>query len=99
MNIGGTLASVLPRAYAWQPLEFNQIVIGQNGEPTGSVSVAPPDVAPLVQDLRATMRPIPPSSDPWTDDRAPVEWITDRMIVEFAAQGGRFEEEPLPTAP
>jgi hypothetical protein len=37
--------------------------------------------------------------DPWTDDRAPVEWITDRMIVEFAAKGGRFEEYPLPTAP
>ena len=39
---GGMLASVLPRAYAWQPLKFNQIVIGQNGEPTGSVRVAPP---------------------------------------------------------
>ena len=39
------------------------------------------------------------SADPWTDDRAPVEWITDRMILEFAARGGRFEEYPLPTAP
>ena len=54
---------------------------------------------PLVADLRAKLRPIQPSGDPWTDDRAPVEWITDRMIVEFAAGGGRFEEEPLPTAP
>ena len=34
-NIGGTLATVLPRAFAWQPLRFNQIVIGQDGEPTG----------------------------------------------------------------
>ncbi|HEY7707251.1 MAG TPA: fused MFS/spermidine synthase [Gaiellaceae bacterium] len=98
-NIGGTLASVLPRASAWQPLDFNQIVIGQDGEPTGSVRPTPADVEPLVEDLRATMRPIEPSDDPWTDDRAPVEWITDRMIVEFAAEGGRFEEEPLPTAP
>ena len=39
------------------------------------------------------------SADPWTDDRAPVEWITDRMILEFAARGGSFEEYPLPTAP
>ena len=98
-NIGGALASVLPRAYAWQPLKFNQIVIGQNGEPTGSFRVAPVEVDPLVADLRAKLRPIQPSGDPWTDDRAPVEWITDRMIVEFAAGGGRFEEEPLPTAP
>jgi spermidine synthase len=98
-NIGGTLASVLPRAFAWQPLDFNQIVIGQNGEPTGSMRPTPPEVEPLVEDLRATIRPVEPSDDPWTDDRAPVEWITDRMIVEFAAGGGRFEEDPLPTAP
>ena len=98
-GIGGTLASVMPKAIAWQPLRFNQIVIGQNGEPTGGVRPAPGDVRPLVEDLRANMRPIQPSNDPWTDDRAPVEWITDRMIVEFAAEGGRFEEDPLPTAP
>ena len=53
----------------------------------------------LVDDLRANLREVAPSDDPWTDDRAPVEWITDRMIVEFAAKGGRFDEEPLPTAP
>jgi spermidine synthase len=98
-GIGGTLASVMPRAMAWQPLRFNQIVIGQNGEPTGGVRPAPAAVDPLVEDLRANLRPIGPSDDPWTDDRAPVEWITDRMIVEFAAEGGRFEEDPLPTAP
>ena len=98
-NIGGTLATVLPRAFAWQPLRFNQIVIGQNGEPTGQEQPAPAEVDPLVTDLRANLRPIRPSDDPWTDDRAPVEWITDRMIVEFAAGGGRFEEDPLPTAP
>jgi spermidine synthase len=98
-GIGGTLASVMPRAMAWQPLRFNQIVIGQNGEPTGGVRPAPAEVRSLVDDLRANLRPIEPSDDPWTDDRAPVEWITDRMIVEFAAEGGRFEEDPLPTAP
>ena len=98
-SIGGTLASVMPKAMAWQPLRFNQIVIGQNGEPSGSVRPAPGEVKPLVEDLRANMRPIQASNDPWTDDRAPVEWITDRMIVEFAAEGGRFEEETLPTLP
>jgi hypothetical protein len=49
--------------------------------------------------MRRGLNDVPPSHDPWTDDRAPVEWITDRMIVEFAAGGGRFEEPPLPTAP
>ena len=36
---------------------------------------------------------------PWTDDRAPVEWLTDRMIVSYAAEGGRLEEDYLPTRP
>jgi hypothetical protein len=45
------------------------------------------------------MRPLPPSEDPWTDDRSPVEWITDRMIVEYAAEGGDLDEISLPTAP
>jgi spermidine synthase len=98
-GVGGTLASVMPRAFAWQPLRFNQIVIGQNGPPTGSARPAPQDVEVLVDDLRDNVRDVAPSDDPWTDDRAPVEWITDRMIVEFAAKGGRFDEEPLPTAP
>jgi spermidine synthase len=98
-SIGGTLASVLPKAFAWQPLRFNQIVIGQNGPPTGTDRPAPSDVQILVDDLRANLREVAPSDDPWTDDRAPVEWITDRMIVEFAARGGRFDEEPLPTLP
>jgi hypothetical protein len=39
------------------------------------------------------------SDDPWTDDRAPVEWVTDRMILTYAAEGGRLEEDRLPTAP
>jgi hypothetical protein len=90
---------VLPRVLAWQPLRFNQIVIGQNGSPTGSVRPAPGEVQPLVEDLRKNARSVEPADDPWTDDRAPVEWITDRMIVEFAAEGGRFEEGRLPTAP
>jgi spermine/spermidine synthase len=98
-DIGGTLASVLPRVLAWQPLRFNQIVIGQKGAPAGSVRPAPGDVKSLVDDLRMNARPVTASDDPWTDDRAPVEWITDRMIVEFAAEGGRFEEAPLPTRP
>ena len=34
-----------------------------------------------------------------TDDRAPVEWVTDRMIVEYAARGGELDEDFLPTAP
>jgi hypothetical protein len=63
------------------------------------LSRGPRRLRSLTSLLAGQMRIAAPSSDPWTDDRAPVEWITDRMILEFAARGGRFEEYPLPTAP
>jgi hypothetical protein len=40
-----------------------------------------------------------PVGDPLTDDHAPVEWLTDRMIVDFIAEGGELKERPLPTQP
>jgi spermidine synthase len=98
-GIGGTLAAELPEVIAWQPLRFNQIVIGRNGSSTDWSGSGPTAIKPLVDDLEGRHRTVERSDDPWTDDRAPVEWITDRMIVEFAAEGGRFEEAPLPTAP
>jgi spermidine synthase len=98
-EIGGTLAGVLPTVLAWQPLRFNQIVIGVNGPRRRPQRVSNREIRSLVDHLVANARSVQRSSDPWTDDRAPVEWITDRMIVEFAAEGGRFEEEPLPTSP
>jgi spermidine synthase len=97
--IGGTLAAELPEVIAWQPLRFNQIVIGRLSPSTDWSGTGPAPLKPLIDDLASNHRPVERSDDPWTDDRAPVEWITDRMIVEFAAEGGRFEEAPLPTAP
>jgi len=34
-----------------------------------------------------------------TDDRAPVEWLSDRAIVSYVAHGGRLVDEHLPTRP
>jgi len=36
---------------------------------------------------------------PLTDDRAPVEWLTDRMIIDFVSRGGELDEDFLPTEP
>ena len=56
-----------------------------------------PELRPLVRLLVRQLRPVTKKAErPWTDDRAPVEWVTDRMIVEYAARG---DEDYLPTAP
>lgn len=98
-EISGTLRTEVPTVVTWQPLRFNQIVIGINGTPAARETTADSELKPLVDSLLADSRTAAASDDPWTDDQAPVEWVTDRMIVDFAVEGGRFEEAPLPTAP
>ncbi|MCP9487222.1 MAG: fused MFS/spermidine synthase [Gaiellaceae bacterium MAG52_C11] len=103
-EVSGTLATIFPRVRVWNALRFNRIVLGfADAEAQGQVLAAVgtrlrPLAALLEADLRA--RPaVAPSADPWTDDHAPVEWVTDRMIVSFAARGGDLDEDLLPTAP
>ena len=99
-ELSGTLATVVPDVRIWPALEFNTLVIGLTAS-TDAVRRAP-DVR--LDELAALMRsqlsePVRPSSDPWTDDHAPVEWVTDQMIIQYAVEGGDFDEAPLPTAP
>lgn len=94
-ELAGTLATVFPEVRIWPPLRFNHVVIGLTGPYRG------PRRPAVLAELLATeiSAPVAPSGDPWTDDRAPVEWITDRMILSYAARGGDLDETPLPTAP
>jgi spermidine synthase len=104
-ELAGTLAREFPQVWTWQALRFNQLVIGLT-EPTPRAELArrargaPGRLRELGRVLAAELAgPVTPAANPWTDDRAPVEWITDRMIVEFAARGGELDERLLPTAP
>ena len=47
----------------------------------------------------APAEPVAAAEDPWTDDRAPVEWVVDRMIVNAAREDVSLDERTLPTAP
>jgi spermidine synthase len=103
-GVSGTLAAEFPLVLTWQALRFNQFVIGLDRVEPRELLVrrlarGPAQLLPLQRLLARDMKTELPASDPWTDDRAPVEWLTDRMILEFAARGGRFEDYELPTAP
>ena len=103
-GIAGTLATEFPEVLVWPALRFNELVIGLStatplDELRRRLSAAPPLVLPLTRLLADQMQRQGPSSDPWTDDRAPVEWITDAMIVDYAARGRQIPEHSLPTAP
>lgn len=99
-EVSGTLATVFPRVAVWNALRFNRIVIGfSDGAPR--LGTPPARLASVASLLARDVRrpPVRPSADPWTDDHAPVEWVTDKMIVNFAASGGDLDEDFLPTAP
>ncbi len=90
--IGGTMATRFASVYSWPVGEFNVIVAGFTRPVTrdqliGRLDSLPPALAPA-RDLALRLRPVAPSDDPLTDDRAPVEWMTDQMIVQYAAAGG-----------
>jgi spermidine synthase len=102
--IGTTLAAELPQVLEWPALKFNTIVLGLTTPLSTEVlrrrlREGPEDLAVLRDLLARDVVPIEPEGTAWTDDRAPVEWITDRMIISYAAEGGRLDEDYLPTRP
>ena len=102
--IGTTLRAELPQVVEWPVLRFNTLVLGLSkalapAELRRRLRSGPDDLAPLRDLLAQQARPLTPAGRAWTDDRAPVEWVTDRMIVSFAAHGGRLDEDFLPTRP
>ena len=102
--VAGTLATEFPQVVTWQALRFNQFVVGLSAAQPEAVLrarlLAAPE--PILADTRLfarDLRTAAPSAHPWTDDRAPVEWITDRMIAAYAVRGRGTAEDLLPTAP
>jgi spermidine synthase len=99
-GISGTLAHEFDQVAVWPVLRFNKILLGFDGAPTGDGTGLPDALRPLWELLVRDLRRVDAKAQrPWTDDRAPVEWVTDRMIVEYAARGGELDEDFLPTAP
>jgi spermidine synthase len=90
--IAGTMATRFASVYEWPIGKFNVIVAGftrpvTTAQLAARLALAPPGLA-QVRAAAGAPHAVVPSSDPLTDDRAPVEWLTDQMIVRYAAAGG-----------
>jgi spermidine synthase len=103
-SVGTTLLTAFPQAWRWRALRFNDVLFALR-EPVARAELerratrARGKVALLLPLLRSRLAPLRPEGRPLTDDRAPVEWLTDRMILNQVEHGGRVEERSLPTAP
>ena len=103
-GIAGTLRTEFPQVVTWQALRFNQFVVGLTA-PLSRAQVPPAwprrrtDLLPDTRLFARELREAGPAAAPWTDDRCPVEWVTDRMIAAYAIRGEATAEDLLPTAP
>jgi spermidine synthase len=102
--LGTTMLTQFPSVWGWRALEFNQLLLAfphrvSQSELESRVAAISPAAEPLVPEFRARLSPMGRTGEPLTDDRAPVEWLTDRMILGYAAHGGELEQDLLPTAP
>jgi spermidine synthase len=102
--VSGTLATIFPDVRVWPALSFNELVIGFDRAVSTSALHArlrrlPQELTSLIPLVSSRLRTVAPVADPLTDDHAPVEWLTDRALLEEIAAGGHFSEELLPTHP
>lgn len=102
--IGTTLLTAFPQVWRWQALRFNDLLLAlerplPRAELVRRAGRAPAPVRTLVPLFGRQLRSVRPRGTPLTDDRAPVEWLTDKMVVQQIARGGGLDEAPLPTEP
>ena len=86
-DIAGTMATRFASVYVWNVDAFNDIVVGFR-RPTSRLTLAARLAdAPYRLDAAASlaqhMRAVGPATHPLTDDKAPVEWLTDQMIIKY----------------
>jgi spermidine synthase len=92
-SIARTMNEVYEYVYAFDAGEFNTIVIA-TGEETGAATLrknlsgAPAVVRPLADEIAGKIVPFEGSGPILTDDKAPVEWMTDLTILEYVRDGG-----------
>jgi len=103
-GVATTLAAVFPQVWRWRALRFSDLVFAFDRVQPRAVLVArapqvPGPLRKLVPLFTRELTRVSPQGTPWTDDRAPVEWMTDKMLAEQIAHGHGLDERYLPTVP
>jgi spermidine synthase len=88
-DVAGTMATRFASVFLWQQSGYNDMVIGFRHHVSRATLAdrllsAPYPLEPAAA-LARRLRPIGPSSNPLTDDKAPVEWLTDNMIIQYVS--------------
>jgi spermidine synthase len=102
--LAATVRSRFGQAWEWDALRFNTLLFALDRPVTRAALVlragrAPREVRSLVPLFRNQVTAASPHSPVLTDDRAPVEGLSDRAIIGYIAKGGNLDEHYLPTSP
>jgi spermidine synthase len=90
--IARTMRAVFPAVDQIRYDAFNSVLIGYT-DPTAAarqnaaLTVAPGLAAAPSRTLAAGLRPVKPGGAILTDDHAPIEWLTDRAVLEYLQEG------------
>lgn len=87
--IAATMRSVFPTVYSFPASSFNQMLVATRDDSAAAdlerrLEAMPPEVAALALKALANLEVVAPGGTILTDDKAPVEWLTDQMIVNYA---------------
>jgi spermidine synthase len=94
LAIGATMMDVFPAVYRHRAAEFNEFLIATR-EQTSLDEVKARlrshrsndgDVQSISREVASDIRPMKSHSEVLTDDKAPVEWMTDGMILRYARE-------------
>ena len=87
--LGRTMAAALPTVRRWPVEETNTLLVGGVGEVSAArlranAAALPADLRPLAREAAAGLAPRLAGGEVYTDDRAPVEWLVDESLLEYA---------------
>ena len=87
--LGRTMAAVFPRVLRYPIEPTNTLLIGGEGDFSAArlrenAAGLPSALRPLALDAAAALAPRLPGGEVYTDDRAPVEWLVDNSLLEYA---------------
>ena len=87
--LGRTMSTAFARVLRYPIEPTNTLLVGGDGDFSGAslrrnVATLPGALRPLARDAAAALALRLPGGEVFTDDRAPVEWLVDSSLLEYA---------------
>jgi spermidine synthase len=87
--LGRTMAAAYPRVLRYPIEPTNTLLVAGEGDFSaarlrGNAAALPAELRPLAREASAALAPRLPGGEVFSDDHAPVEWLVDSSLLEYA---------------